>query len=175
MVYNFPTVTAGLDLDSDIIAAIGQHPNSVGCKLSCGHVGKISRLINAPALRPPQTNFAPFIGRSDCFLPALFLGAAGGIMALVNLAPKAHFKLLNHFKEGQIEKAMEIHRILSNADGLSGKYGGIGFLKAVIVREFGYGSPDVRGPLASVSLDKLSSEDQAILKELIDLEKSLML
>ena len=37
MVYNFPTVTAGIDLDSDIILTLSDHPNIVGTKLSCGN------------------------------------------------------------------------------------------------------------------------------------------
>ena len=37
MIYNFPTVTAGIDLDSDVIGALAAHPNIVGTKLSCGN------------------------------------------------------------------------------------------------------------------------------------------
>jgi 4-hydroxy-2-oxoglutarate aldolase len=171
MVYNFSVVTAGLDLDSDTIAAVGTHPNCVGCKLSCGHLGKLSRLANAPQLR--GGSFAPFVGRADAFFPALCVGAAGGIMALVNIAPRAHRALWDYYHAGALDEARSIHRVLADGDGLSGKHGGIGFLKAICEREFGYGSTAVRGPLAAGSLDKLSAEDNMILKELIDLEKSL--
>ncbi|KAI0034213.1 aldolase [Vararia minispora EC-137] len=170
MIYNFATVTAGLDLDSHTIAAAGQHPNIVGCKLSCGHLGKLSRLANTPSLR---CSFSAFVGRSDSFFPALCVGSPGGIMALVNIAPRAHVALWNHYQAGRIDEAKEIHRVLADGDGLGSKYGGIGFLKAIIAKEFGYGNALVRGPLASGSLGKLSEDDKAILKELIDLEKSL--
>jgi len=170
MVYNFATVTAGLDLDSDTIAAAGSHPNCVGCKLSCGHVGKLTRLAGAPALRG---NFAPFIGRSDSFLPALVMGGAGCIAALVNIAPRAHRALWEHYEAGRLDDARRIQLVLSNGDGLLGKYGGIGFIKAVISDNFGYGDAAVRGPLAPGTLDKMIQEDITILEELIDLEKSL--
>lgn len=40
MIYNFPVVTAGIDLDSDVINTLAQHPNIVGTKLSCGQIGR---------------------------------------------------------------------------------------------------------------------------------------
>lgn len=36
VIYNFPGVCNGVDLDSELIAKIGQHPNVVGVKLTCG-------------------------------------------------------------------------------------------------------------------------------------------
>ncbi|KZV65518.1 dihydrodipicolinate synthetase [Peniophora sp. CONT] len=173
MVYNFATVTAGLDLDSHVIAEIGTHPNCVGCKLSCGHLGKLTRLATDPSL---QGNFAPFIGRSDCFLPALVMGGPGCIAATVNIAPKTHGAVYKYYKAGKLDEARNAQRILSHGDGLLSKYGGIGFIKAVVAKEFGYGIPQVRGPLASGSVEKvekMSPQDATALKELIDYEKSL--
>ena len=44
ILYNFPAVCNGLDLDSEIIADIAnQHENVVGVKLTCGSVAKIAR------------------------------------------------------------------------------------------------------------------------------------
>ena len=44
IVYNFPGVCNGLDLDSEIIASIAhRNPNVVGVKLTCGSVAKIAR------------------------------------------------------------------------------------------------------------------------------------
>lgn len=61
MVYNFPVVTAGLNLDSDIIGELAQHPNIVGTKLSCGTIGKLHRLTSTV----PASKFATFPGVSD--------------------------------------------------------------------------------------------------------------
>jgi 4-hydroxy-2-oxoglutarate aldolase len=47
MIYNFPTVTAGQDLDSDIIATLAEHPNIVGTKLSCGTLANCNELLLA--------------------------------------------------------------------------------------------------------------------------------
>ncbi|KAH9063966.1 aldolase [Lactarius vividus] len=169
MVYNFPTVTAGIDLDSETIAALGAHPNIVGTKLSCGHLGKLTRLNTSL----PADSFAAFIGRSDCFLPALVVSGAGGIMALVNVAPRVHRALWDVWHAGRMDEARNIQRILAHGDTIASKYGGIGFIKALIAHEFGYGGPNVRGPLATASVDKLSVADAEKLKELITFEKSL--
>jgi 4-hydroxy-2-oxoglutarate aldolase len=169
MVYNFPAVTAGLDLDSDTIAALGAHPNIVGTKLSCGHLGKLTRLVTSL----PSSSFATFIGRSDCFLPTLAVCGAGGIMALANVVPRTHRALWDSWHDGRADNARNIHRMLAHGDAVVSKYGGISFTKAVIAREFGYGRPTVRGPLATALADGLSSADAAMLEELIAFEKSI--
>ncbi|TFY81902.1 hypothetical protein EWM64_g2107 [Hericium alpestre] len=169
LVYNFATVTAGLDLDADTIATLGEHPNIVGTKLSCGQLGKLTRLVTTH----PAQEFITFIGRSDTFLPALVMNGGGGIMALVNIAPKAHRHLWDLWNKGDIDGARDVQRLLSHGDAISSKLGGIGFLKALVSKEFGYGGPTVRAPLAPASLDKLSGRDAELIKELIDLEKSL--
>ncbi|KAI0303643.1 aldolase [Multifurca ochricompacta] len=169
LVYNFPTVTAGLDLDSDTLAELGEHPNIVGTKLSCGHLGKLTRLVTSL----PANSFATFIGRSDSFLPALAVSGAGGIMALVNVVPRAHRALLDAWHNGLTEDARKIQGMLAHGDAIASKYGGISFIKALIAHEFGYGGPTVRSPLATASIEKLSGADKALLKELIVFEQSL--
>jgi len=169
MVYNFPKVTAGIDLDSYTIAALGAHPNIVGTKLSCGHLGKLTRLVTSL----PQESFAPFIGRSDSFLPALAVGGAGGIMALANVVPRAHHALWDAWHAGRMDEARNIQRMLAHGDAIASKYGGIGFIKALIARNFGYGGPTVRGPLMPTSVGKLLSADAALLEELLIFEASL--
>jgi 4-hydroxy-2-oxoglutarate aldolase len=169
MVYNFPGVTAGIDLDSETIAALGAHPNIVGTNLACGHLGKLTRIVTSLS----ADSFAAFIGRSDCFLPALTVSDAGGIMALVNVAPRTHRALWDAWHAGRMDEARDIQRILAHGDAIASKYGGIGFIKALITHEFGYGESTVRGPLSTASVDKLSVADAGQLKELITFERSL--
>jgi dihydrodipicolinate synthase/N-acetylneuraminate lyase len=169
IVYNFPKVTAGLDLDADTIAALGAHPNIVGTKLSCGHLGKLTRLVTSF----PPDSFAPFIGRSDSFLPALAVGSPGGIMVLANVVPRAHRALWDAWHAGRAVDARNIQRMLAHCDAIVSKYGGIGFTKALVAREFGYGGTTVRAPLATASVEQLSSTDAAQLDELIAFERSL--
>lgn len=40
--YNYAGAVAGLDVGSDPIIRISQHPNIVGTKLTCGNTGKLT-------------------------------------------------------------------------------------------------------------------------------------
>ncbi|KAJ7284847.1 hypothetical protein C8J57DRAFT_1289642 [Mycena rebaudengoi] len=170
MIYNFPVVTAGVDLDSDILATLAQHPNIVGVKLSCGQIGKLQRLTSTF----PSSEFAVFAGRSDVFLPSLLCGSAGVIGALVNVLPKVHGKLHKLYHEGNVKEATELQEKLGHADWAMQKLGGISGVKAVVSKNFGYGVPFVRGPLKALDLEALVGNKHAkTVEELIALEKSL--
>lgn len=167
MIYNFPTVTAGQDLDSDLITTLASHPNIVGTKLSCGNIGKLQRLTSTVS----PSSFATFPGKSDVFLQGLYSGSAGVIGALPNVAPKAHVRLMSLWKEGKAGEAGELQALLSHADWQLGKVGSIAGIKAVVSKHFGYGQRFVRGPLGPV--EDLSAFAIDKLEELIALEKSL--
>ncbi|KAJ7637651.1 hypothetical protein DFH06DRAFT_1218793 [Mycena polygramma] len=170
MIYNFPVVTAGIDLDSDTIAALASHPNIVGTKLSCGQIGKLQRLTSTF----PATEFAVFAGRSDFFFTSLVCESAGVIGALVNVLPKVHGKLLKLHQEGNFKEAMALQAKLGHADWAMQKLGGISGVKAVVSKNFGYGVPHVRGPLKPLATDALVGNKHAnTVEELIALEKSL--
>lgn len=167
MIYNFPTVTAGQDLDSDTITTLGEHNNIVGTKLSCGNIGKLQRLTSS--LSPSK--FATFPGKSDVFLQGLYSGSAGVIGALPNVAPKAHTRLFKLYKEGKLEEAAKLQALLSHADWQLGRIGSIAGIKAIVLKHFGYGQRFVRGPLGPVEDFSAFKIDK--LEELIVLEKNL--
>lgn len=45
LLYNFPGISNGIDLDLALITKLAKHPNIVGIKLSCGNVGKAVSLF----------------------------------------------------------------------------------------------------------------------------------
>lgn len=167
MVYNFPTVTAGIDLDSDIILTLSEHPNIVGTKLSCGNVGKLHRITS---VKPPS-EFCTLAGVSEVLLQGLLSGSAGAIAALPNLVPKLHMKMYALYQAGKIEEAMKIQAQLGQGDWATRKAGGVGAMKALISKHFGYGEIHVRRPLMSVA--QLSGTSVDKLEELIASEKML--
>lgn len=170
IIYNFPVVTAGQDLDSDTISTLGEHPNIVGTKLSCGNIGKLHRLTT----RFSSSTFAVFAGRSDLLLQGLLSGSAGAIAALVNVLPKLHVRLYQLYKEGNVKEAMELQGSMCHADWAIGRIGGIGGVKAIVSKNFGYGENFVRGPLKAADSERLKDNKYyAIIEELIVLEKSL--
>jgi len=170
MLYNFPRITAGIDFDSAMILSLAQHPNIVGVKLTCANMGKLHRITSTI----PSSDFAVFGGKSDILLQGLLSGSAGGMTALPNIAPKAHVQLLKHFQSNNLEEAWKIQRLLAHSEWACSKLSGIAGLKAVVVREFQYGSRRLRAPLKAredVEIEALGGLGR--LEDLIQLEKSL--
>ncbi|KAJ5349193.1 hypothetical protein N7541_006920 [Penicillium brevicompactum] len=115
VVYNFPGVCNGVDMDSDTIAAIAKesassHPsgrsNVVGVKLTCGSVGKITRL--AAELAPED--FATFGGQSDFLIGGLAAGSVGCIAAFANVFPKVASRIYALYQKGQVDEAVKLQR-----------------------------------------------------------------
>ncbi|KAK6077114.1 dihydrodipicolinate synthetase [Seiridium cupressi] len=114
VIYNFPGVCNGVDLDSDTITKLAlRHPGKiVGVKLTCGSVAKISRL--AAVLKPSQ--FATFGGQSDFLLGGLASGSAGCICAFGNIFPKTVVKVYDLWKAGDLEGARDLQGTQSLAE-----------------------------------------------------------
>ena len=167
MVYNFPTVTAGIDLDSDIILTLSNHPNIVGTKLSCGNIGKLHRITSVKT----PSEFCTLAGVSEVLLQGLLSGSAGAIAALPNLVPKLHMKMYALYQAGKIDEAMKLQAQLGQGDWATKQAGGIGAMKSLISKHFGYGECHVRRPLMAVS--QLSGPYVDKLEELIASEKTL--
>ncbi|KAH8128200.1 4-hydroxy-2-oxoglutarate aldolase [Trichoderma asperellum] len=90
VIYNFPPVAGGIDLDSDDVAEIARlAPNVRGIMLSCGNVGKLARV----AALLDGTSFTTLAGLIDFLLPSVVVGSAGAISPLPNIAPKFSMKL----------------------------------------------------------------------------------
>ncbi|KKZ68718.1 4-hydroxy-2-oxoglutarate aldolase, mitochondrial [[Emmonsia] crescens] len=113
VIYNFPGVCNGVDLDSELIAALAkQSENIVGVKLTCASVGKITRLT---ASLTPDT-FAVFGGQSDFLIGGLSVGSAGCIAAFANVFPKAISRIYDLYKRGEVQEALRLHRIAALAE-----------------------------------------------------------
>jgi len=113
IIYNFPAVCNGVDLDSEFITKLAKkHANIVGVKLTCASVGKITRL----AASLPASEFATFGGQSDFMIGGLSVGSAGCIAAFANVFPKTLSRIYKLYKEGNFEEALKLHRIAALAE-----------------------------------------------------------
>lgn len=108
IIYNFPAVCNGIDLDSELITAIAKrNPGKVaGVKLTCGSVGKVTRL----AAENERSVFATFGGQSDFLLGGLSAGSAGCISAFANVFPKTISRIFELYNKGNVDEAWELHR-----------------------------------------------------------------
>lgn len=84
LIYNFPSVVAGLDVNSDMLDILGRHKNIVAVKLTCGGIAKVVKT----AARFETSEFCALAGQSDWLVPALAAGGTGCITGLANLYPK---------------------------------------------------------------------------------------
>ncbi|CAK7211160.1 hypothetical protein SEUCBS140593_001075 [Sporothrix eucalyptigena] len=137
LIYNFPGVVAGLDVNSDMLARLGQHPNIVGVKLTCGGIAKVARVR---AQFAPET-FCALAGQSDWLLPALNVGSTGTITGVANLYPQVCLDIFNQFRAGNIAAAEAQQLRLAEMEWGFGK-GGINGTKWIVASLRGY-------PLAS--------------------------
>ncbi len=124
--YNVPIFT-GIVLDPDVVGRLAEHGNIVGMKDSAGNMA-----LFAQYLQVSPREFILFVGSGPVFLPALSLGARGGILAFANCAPEACLDLYSLFREGKLDEAREQQlKLLPAMQAVTTRFG-IGGLKAAM-------------------------------------------
>jgi len=94
------TAYTGVDLPSAVVAELSQHPNIVGVKDSAGNAVKFAEMV-----AESDPDFAVLAGSANFLYPALCLGAAGGILALADVAPRECVEVRDLFAAGDHERA----------------------------------------------------------------------
>lgn len=113
VIYNFPGVCNGLDLDSELITEIVRaNENVVGVKLTCGSVAKITRL--AATFSPSR--FAVLGGQSDFLVGGLAAGSVGCVCAFGNVFPKSIVRIYELWMQGRVEEAKELQAMVALAE-----------------------------------------------------------
>ncbi len=147
LLYNVPAFT-GIDLSAEIIIELAQHSNIIGLKESSGNVVKIGQVVHNA-----DNTFQVLAGSGSFLLPALSVGAVGGVMALAAVAPHPLAQLVEGFHKGEIEKAREIQLRLIPANAAVTTRFGIAGLKAALDLIGMYGGP-VRPPLMGLNKEQ---------------------
>ena len=164
MLYNYPGASGGINLDSDLIVEIAQEcPNTAGIKLTCGEVGKLTRIcdtVSRPSFTstyPRKNENAPFLvlgGFTDFLLPSTYANGHGAITGLANVAPNAIARLFrvseaSRADPSQLAEAQRLQGIIARADFTIAK-AGISGTKALLERLYGYGGVP-RRPLPPIA------------------------
>jgi len=157
ILYNVPAFT-GIDLSVETIAELAHHPNIIGLKESSGNLPKIGQLVDIKGAK-----FQVLAGSGSFLLPALAVGAVGGVMALASVAPHALAEIMKSFDKGDLRKAREIQLRLIPANGAVTARFGVPGLKAALDLIGMYGGP-VRPPLLPLE-EKQKNELEGILRE----------
>ncbi|KAL4882894.1 hypothetical protein BJY04DRAFT_186258 [Aspergillus karnatakaensis] len=188
ILYNYPGAVAGIDMDSDLIIRISQHPNVIGTKFTCANTGKLTRVARAlHAIKPesplsPKSSSVPvtkkeavhpyiaFGGIADFTLQTLASGGSAILAGGANVIPKLCVQIFNLWSEGKITEAIEAQGLLSQADWVLTK-AAIPGTKSAIQSYYGYGGYP-RRPLGRLSDAQVKDVADKI-KEALDVEFSL--
>ncbi|KAF8136564.1 hypothetical protein EV363DRAFT_1319941 [Boletus edulis] len=188
MIYNYPGAAGGINLDSDLITElVVECPNLVGVKLTCGDVGKLTRVaatVSDPTFSPnhPRKNrdaqFLVLGGFTDFLLPGAYVNGHGAITGLANVAPHTLVKLFE-LSEGSkidpklLDEAQRLQGIVARADATIAK-SSIAGTKFLLDRLYGYGG-NPRRPLPPI--EPAAGEalwEHPHTRALVDLELSLV-
>lgn len=165
MIYNYPGASGGINLDSDLITELAiECPNICGVKLTCGDVGKLTRVaatVSDPtfsSLYPRTNKNAPFLvlgGFSDFLLPSTYSNGHGAITGLANVAPFAVVKLFELSEASIVDpsflpEAQRLQGIVGRADATIAKTS-ISGTKYLLQKLYGYGGHP-RRPLPPIDV-----------------------
>ncbi|KAJ5626134.1 hypothetical protein N7510_002443 [Penicillium lagena] len=165
LIYNFPGASSGLDLSSDDILALSQHPNIIGCKLTCGNTGKLARV--AAAAKP---GFLTFGGSADFTLQTLVVGGAGIIGGVANVIPRSCVRVMELYRSGKVDEAQRAQAVVARADWAA-IHGGFVAVKSALQSYHGYGGLP-RRPCVPPS-DQAAAAIQGEFREGMEMERSL--
>ncbi|THG99450.1 hypothetical protein EW026_g2902 [Hermanssonia centrifuga] len=166
IIYNFPAASGGIDLDSDLITGLAEQcPNLCGVKLTCGNVGKLTRICatvseTSFATQHPRKNpNAPFLvlgGFADFILPSTYVNAHGAIIGLGNVAPHATARLFELSQAtlqdpSLLPEAQRLQGIVARGDFTIAKTS-IAGTKFLLEKLYGYGGVP-RTPLPPIEAE----------------------
>jgi 4-hydroxy-2-oxoglutarate aldolase len=105
--YSVPAFT-GLPWPPGLAPDLAAHPRIAGMKESSGDIGLMGRLVASV-----PRGFEVACGNAPVFYPALCVGAAGGILAVANCAPRAAIALHRAYLAGDHAGARRIQDALT--------------------------------------------------------------
>ncbi|OJJ51667.1 hypothetical protein ASPZODRAFT_127780 [Penicilliopsis zonata CBS 506.65] len=183
ILYNYPGAVAGIDMDSDLIIRISQHPNIVGTKFTCANTGKLTRVARALNAVTPVSPLAPtsssdtstsgyvaFGGIADFTLQTLVSGGSAILAGGANVLPRLCVQIFTLWSEGKIAEAIEAQKLLSQADWVLTK-AAIPGTKSAIHSYYGYGGFP-RRPLGRLTEEQVKAVASGIEKAM-EVERSL--
>ncbi len=143
VLYNNPSVAAGVTITPGVIKEVSSHPNVVGVKDSSKETWPENVVFNS-------STFSVMAGSAGYFLDLLDRGGTGGVLSLANVFPDECARLYNLYVSGKKEEAVELNKKLVDLNKkVSGSYGVAGVKYAMDLAGFAGGVP--RRPLAGLN------------------------
>ncbi|MCL5028095.1 MAG: dihydrodipicolinate synthase family protein [Bacteroidetes bacterium] len=147
IIYNVPKFT-GVSIEPETVAKLSEHQNIIGIKNSDENIAHLTEIIH---LTPP--NFLTIVGTASILFAGLSAGAAGGILALANIAANECVQIMEYINQGKLEEAKKLQmNLISVNKAVTSKYGVPGLKAAMDL--LGYFGGEPRSPLAPLNLSQ---------------------
>jgi len=157
VLYNNPSVAAGILISTNVIKRVSSHPNVIGLKDSSK--GNFKSYIEAS-----EEGFYVMAGSANFFLDVLMSGGTGGVLSLANVFPDTCVKLYNTFKNGRLDEAKKLNEELVSLNReVSGKYSVAGVKAAMDFAGFVGGVP--RRPIKALAESEKESLKRVLIKK----------
>lgn len=135
IIYNMPA-NSGMDMDADTLIMLSEHPNIIGMKDSGGNVAKMGAIRKRVKLE-----FQILAGSAGFLVPAMSVGACGGILASANIAPAQCIAMHKAFNVGDMAEASRLQLEIIPVNNAVTKKWGVPALKAAMDYIGLYGGP----------------------------------
>lgn len=143
VLYNNPSVAAGVTITYNVLKRVKDHPNVMGIKDSSKDTYKDN-------LKASSEKFFVLAGSANYFLDLLENGGTGGVLSLANVFPDACVSLYRAFVEGRKEEAKRLNETLVSLNkAVSGTFGVAGVKVAMDLAGYVGGVP--RRPLKELT------------------------
>jgi 4-hydroxy-2-oxoglutarate aldolase len=156
LLYSVPQFT-GVALEPPEVAKLAEHPNIIGIKESSGNVLHVAEIVAAAS-----PHFQVLVGSAGGLYPSITVGARGAILALASALPEKCVALYHLVRQGEQEKARELHTAILRVSKLVVSECGIAGIKYVMDQR-GY-----RGGLPRLPLLPLQDEQKKRLNALLE-------
>jgi 4-hydroxy-2-oxoglutarate aldolase len=125
VLYNNPSVAAGVTIRLDLLRRVAKHPNVVGIKDS-------SKETYRESLEAASETFSVLAGSAGYFVDLLRRGGTGGVVSLANVFPAQCARLYQAFVEQRMDEVEALDRQLVDLNArISGAYGVAGVKAAM--------------------------------------------
>ncbi|MDX9799724.1 MAG: dihydrodipicolinate synthase family protein [Spirochaetia bacterium] len=156
VLYNNPSVAAGVTIRPAVIKVVSQHANVAGIKDSSKETWPENVVFNS-------SDFSVMAGSAGYFLDLLDKGGTGGVLSLANVFPDSCAELYSLYVSGKKAEAVELNKKLVDLNKkVSGAYGVAGVKYAMDLAGFSGGL--TRKPLLGLT-DEQKKTLEADLKE----------
>lgn len=153
LIYNAPGHT-GITLSPKVVEKLSQHSNIAGMK-------DVAPGMFPHYLQYAHDKFSIIAGTIDSLLPAMMIGAVGGVVSLANPFPQACCELYRLFMNGEVDQAKQLYlRLLHLNKSVAGLYAVPGVKAAMDLNGFFGGDP--RSPLLPLNADQKAKLAQVV-------------